>query len=208
MSIWLIIEDSAMACLWEPHIKDFVLKVKNLGVETFVETGTYTGGGALWASQHFARVITIELNLVFHSKAMEKCAHRSNIEFHLGDSKDILPNIIDSLSAPAMIWLDAHSWPELYEEWPQLDLPFSGCPLKDELKAIVQSDYRHFILIDDTGYFDYRQPEWAYDWPTTDMIRELVGPRGYHTEVKVDQIAITPDDDRVPFYTPVEMFMQ
>jgi hypothetical protein len=197
-----------MASLWEAQITRFINKVRECGVHTFIETGTHTGAGAHWAATRFDRVVTIEFNRTFYEKAKSKYRSYRNIEFWHGDSKDVLPVVMQSLHEPAMIWLDAHFWPELYEEHPELDLPYCGCPLKSELEAIMQSAYRHFILIDDTGYFDYRQPEWASDWPTIGMIRDMMAKRGYHTEVKIDQIAITPTDRQIPFLTPVEIFTQ
>lgn len=60
-----------------------------LGIDVFVETGTFRGESAAWAASRFHRVITIEASAALHEQARATAAV-SNIEFVCGYSEDIL----------------------------------------------------------------------------------------------------------------------
>lgn len=120
--------------------------------DVFVETGTYDGRGVKFAMGcGFKRVITVELDPVRAATSRKELAGISGVEFHEGDSSDILPKILAELDEKATIFLDAH--------------PITGAdvckfgrkkwPLTEELKMIAAHSKRrdHHILVDDRHDF-------------------------------------------------------
>lgn len=116
-------------------------------INQFIETGTYMGGTAVWASQHFKNVYTIEFSESLYRNVSQKFKHIDNINFIFGDSREALKSLSNTFVEPALFWLDAH-WcsGESYGESDQ-------CPLIEELKIINNSLVNNFILIDDARLF-------------------------------------------------------
>lgn len=116
-------------------------------IKNFVETGTYEGNTAVWASKHFQKIFTIEFSQTFYRETFEKYKHIKNIEFVFGDSRTQIEKIVGELKEPALFWPDAHwSGGATYGENDQ-------CPLLEELKIIGNSKFDNFIFIDDARLF-------------------------------------------------------
>lgn len=116
-------------------------------ISTFVETGTYKGNTAYWASRNFNHVITIEASECLYKEVTEKYQPVKNIEFIYGDSREKLRGVLAQLHGPSIFWLDGHwSGGQTYGVSYQ-------CPLIEEIEVINSSEYEHFILIDDGRYF-------------------------------------------------------
>lgn len=149
---------------WGPP-EELLLGIRNrFGIDTFVETGTYEGRTAAWASGHFRRVLTVELSPIMFDRAVVGLSRLGNVESANEDSVSFLRGVVDELDRPAIFWLDAH--------WcggaPTAGAPHSPCPLLGELAEINRSPRDNFILIDDARYF-LMPPEPPYDpasWPT------------------------------------------
>ena len=91
--------------------KELALFFKNrMGIKNFIETGTFHGETTQWASEHFAHVETIEAYDKIHAETSTKLAHLQNVQFHLGDSSKLLPEIIKGLHGPTLFFLDAHEF--------------------------------------------------------------------------------------------------
>ena len=93
--------------------EDLALSLKEaIKAKTLVETGTYKGGTALWASKNFEKVYTIEFDEQRYLKTLGDFKTKEldirNVEFCLGNSKYILPSILEDLKEPVVFWLDAH----------------------------------------------------------------------------------------------------
>jgi len=56
-------------------------------INPFVETGTYRGDTAPWASEHFAEVVTIERSLDLYEASRARFAGQSGVECVLADSR-------------------------------------------------------------------------------------------------------------------------
>lgn len=141
-------------------------------IRFFVETGTYLGETALWASQNFERVITIEKSNFYWTASQEKYSNLKNVQFLLGDSREVLKGLIPQLAFPAIFWLDAH-WSGGHT-FGQDD----ECALLGELEAINRSDIENFILIDDARLFlspPYR-PYSANYWPDISTTIKILNP--------------------------------
>jgi len=147
--------------------KELVIKLKDrYNLQTFIETGTYQGATAIWASYHFKEVITIERSKEVYEATVSKYGTVSNINFVLGNSRAILKAQIPQLTRPALFWLDAHwSGGETYGENDE-------CPLIEEINTISESEYEHFIFIDDARLFcsPPPRPHRIEQWPSIDKV--------------------------------------
>jgi hypothetical protein len=137
---------------------------QELDARTLVETGTYQGQTAAWAAWHFERVVTVEAAPELHREAATKYGALANVEFVLGDSRDVLTSLVSALVGPSLFWLDSH--------WSGGSTcgAFGECPLLDELDAIRASPHEHAILIDDARMFESAPPlpHDPAEWPSID----------------------------------------
>lgn len=139
-------------------------------IKNFVETGTYEGHTALWASEHFQKIYTIEFSETFYRETFERYKERKNVEFIFGDSRTQLKKIVEELNEPALFWLDAHwSGGATYGDDDQ-------CPLFEELKIIGNSQFDNFIFIDDARLFTSppQPPHRPQQWSGIASIIELI----------------------------------
>jgi hypothetical protein len=117
---------------------------------TFIETGSMEGWTMNTALTYGFEVMHgIELMQKYYEFSINFLANHPNVHFYLGESPDILPEIVKNLNEPATFWLDAHaSGP---------DIPggkYGACPLVQELQAISLSPCKdHVIMIDDVRLF-------------------------------------------------------
>jgi hypothetical protein len=135
---------------------------RDLGLQMFVETGTFRGESAAWAAAHFREVVTIERKPELYAQAREAAMH-PNIVFHCGHSPTFLPQIA-ALPQPKLYWLDAH--------WCGLDGDAAGvddqCPIAAELSALRAGSAEDVIMIDDFHMFAVPPPApfVAKQWPS------------------------------------------
>ena len=140
-----------------------VLKFRDSsGVRCFIEGGTFRGKTVKWAASHFQRVITIEASPIVYDRLKPEHPLFPNVKFLLGDTRKLLPTIIDELDGPAIFWLDSH--------YSAGDTFGAGdeCPLLKELEIINSTPHEHLILIDDARLFTQPPPA-PHDvdaWPT------------------------------------------
>jgi len=143
-----------------PH--SYVLGLKSaLGVDSFVECGTFEGTTAAWAAAHFSHVTTIELSEALHRRAGRSLARYPNVTALLGDSRDHLARLVPALR-PSIVWLDAH-WSAGETEGKQEE-----CPLLGELEILRPYCDKLFLLVDDARFF-LAPPPFGHDpthWPT------------------------------------------
>jgi hypothetical protein len=165
------------------------------GITRFVETGTFFGGTARTASQHFEQVYTIEKADGLYQKYHRELRAVGNVEPLLGDSKTVLPQVVALLAnAPAVFWLDGH--------WSGGETAGADdeCPVLAELAALSGRG-RDIVLIDDARLFLSAPPapHDAAQWPTMlDISAALLGwaTRPF-VQVIDDVIFISPRDERI-----------
>jgi hypothetical protein len=168
----------------------FVFLAREFQIRNFVETGTYQGATARFASQHFARVVTIEGSESLHRSAKQQLLRCANIECLCGDSRHHLARIVRDLRGPTLFWLDAHwSGGETFGEQAE-------CPIMDELSAIYENADEAFTLIDDARFF-VSLPPVPHDitaWPTYFEIADTVRQRASETFITLyaDAILLAP----------------
>jgi hypothetical protein len=156
--------------------EDLLIQIaESFQVKYFIETGTYYGGTAVWAAQHFPRVATIEYSQALYEQAVAKHSEIKNIEFRFGDSRTQLEQLAANLNESAIFWLDAH-WSDsfTYGENDQ-------CPLLDEIRVINQSPHDHFLFIDDARLFTSPpQPQHNPEqWPDITTVIQALAKNHY-----------------------------
>jgi hypothetical protein len=135
--------------LEEQEKREFLLALlQRHKLSVFIETGTYLGHTAGFMAPHVNRCVTMELDSILHDQAISRLADFDNIEVLHGDSAEILPALLETVSEPALFWLDAH---------------YSGgrtakgtlnSPIESELDAIFNHPIKnHVIAIDDARAF-------------------------------------------------------
>jgi hypothetical protein len=147
------------------------------GVRTFVETGTYHGETTRAVAPHFVRVHTIE-GVAERWQAVRRDMPR-NVQCILGNSGEVLGEVLAGISEPALIFLDAH-WihagqPVGLDPYQQ---PLPLCPLLRELDQIDMT-VPHVILIDDLTFFDYppHNRGGLDEWPSLDQVMRRLPSR-------------------------------
>lgn len=146
--------------------KDIVLEFKEKGeIRNFIETGTYKGGTCFWAANHFDNVYTIEIDPKISKETASRMDCPKNIQFYVGNSKDVLPELIKEIHTRSIFWLDGH-WCNISGFGKDME-----CPLIDELKALKNYG-DSVILIDDARAFlgPLPPPHDSSQWPRIDEI--------------------------------------
>jgi len=149
-----------------------------------IETGTYHGDMVEAVRRHFDRVVSIELGADLHAAAVRRFRRASNVEFLLGDSAEVLPQVLRDLREPAVFWLDGHF--SMGETARGLLLT----PVARELEVILAHPVKgHVLLIDDAREF----VAGSEDYPTLDTIKAWVSDAGpaWTMDVADDIIRIT-----------------
>jgi hypothetical protein len=157
-----------------------------------VETGTYEGSTAEWASQQFPLVHTVEASGQLYAAARQRLARRANVTAHHGHSREVLETLVPALAGSWLFWLDAH--------WSGGSTYGAGdeCPLLGEL-AIALRGTPHSVLVDDARFFlsPPRAPHDWKSWPQIDAVCEAVrvhSTAGHRVTVYEDVIWILPPD--------------
>lgn len=147
----------------------------------YIETGTYLGDGINCVLNNYENIHSIELSEKWYEYNVEQFKNNNNVKMYFGDSKKILPELLNSINEPITIYLDAH---------------YSGgttafgdeeTPLLLELEVLKNRKYDDIIIIDDcrllgkngicgSGPDDPIYPTMIYDWRdiTENKIRSLM----------------------------------
>jgi hypothetical protein len=147
-----------------PLVKQSIIKEyqRRSGLRVFVETGTFAGEMIDAVKGRFDRVVSIELDPGWHARAVERFRGDPRVTLLKGDSGVRLQEVLDSLTEPALFWLDAHY------SGPLTARGAIDSPIVRELEAIRAHPVTgHVVLIDDMRDFQGRD-----GYPTVD---ELVG---------------------------------
>ena len=108
--------------------------ITTFNIKYVIETGTNVGYTTEFFSVNGCDVSSIEINKKFYDIAKESLKEFSNIHLYLGDSKDVLPQILQSLpNELTLVYLDAH-WEK---EW----------PLLSEIEIIGKYRYNNCIIV-------------------------------------------------------------
>jgi hypothetical protein len=147
----------------------------------FVETGTHLGLMIAAVHSRFRKTYSIELDEHLFADASRRFARFDDVVIDQGDSGDVLPRILASISEPSLFWLDGHYSGDTTARGEQ------DTPIVRELDCILSHPIvNHVILIDDArnftgkcGYPDLAhlralileiRPDWTFE-VADDMIR-------------------------------------
>jgi hypothetical protein len=101
--------------------------------------------------RRFERIVSIELDPGWHARAVERFRCDAHVSLLQGDSGVRLPEVLSSLTEPALFWLDAHY------SGPITARAVLDSPIAQELDAVRAHPVRgHVVLIDDMRYFTGR----------------------------------------------------
>lgn len=121
---------------------------RRYGLRTMVETGTYYGEMVAAVRNDFERIYSIEFDPELASRAVRRFSRDRHIRILEGDSRKVLPELLDSVSEPALFWLDAGYW-----GW--ANLARDPARLSEELEAALSHPVRgHVVLMDDARMLD------------------------------------------------------
>ena len=152
--------------------------------KVFVETGTYKGETPDTLKDYFETLYTIELSKELYELAKNRFAG-TNVNALHGNSKDVLPHLLKSISTPILFWLDGH-----YSDAPLCAKGDKDTPIIEELQSIFSSStLSHVILIDDARLFGKDR-----DYPSLKQLQQFVDAHRpkWHFSVENDIIRIVP----------------
>jgi hypothetical protein len=136
-----------------PPVKHAIVKdyQRRFRLRVFIETGTFAGGMIDAVKRRFERIVSIELDPGWHARAVERFRGDAHVSLLQGDSGVRLPEVLSSLTEPALFWLDAHY------SGPITARAILDSPIAQELDAVRAHAVRgHVVLIDDMRYFTGR----------------------------------------------------
>jgi len=150
------------------------IQVKNVldfyHINNFIETGTGAAEvvRSISSIDSNIKIHTIEIIEEIYEKNKLSYSYLKNVNWHLGQSSDVLPKIVPTLDGNTLFWLDAH-FPGAdfgmasYGDEPDLD---KRLPLKKELEIIVNNkDVKNDVfVIDDLRIYEdgpFEDGSWA-----------------------------------------------
>ena len=134
------------------------------GVRVFVETGAGRGDLSFVAGEVFDTVITMEPDTALYEAAHERLSGRKGLLPLTGDTRELVPNLMPRLAAPAAFWLGSH-----------LAVRDGGdTPLLAEIEAVAGAPMGHILCIPgaDVILADRHRPA---GWPTLADILAVLG---------------------------------
>lgn len=167
-----------------PHVKRVLLRrlLQENGLRVFVETGTFYGDTLTYLSPWCDELYSIELGQELFERASEHFANNRKVHILLGDSGDLMPDLLKMVTRPALFWLDGH---------------YSGTgtargivdtPILRELVSISNHHLlgKHLVVVDDARCFGIEQ-----GYPSIPELKDYVLSIGFtHFEMNSDYFFI------------------
>lgn len=161
--------------------------VSDFGAEIFVETGTFRGGTPWELKDLFRKIYSIEVQPQLGALAKERFSKFDYIEICIGDSAEMLREIVKQVDGPSFFFLDGHYSGGVTGRGT------SDCPIWGELDAISKEmSHPYFIIIDDARCFGKDD-----GYPSVGEISAYVKEHmdGFRLHIENDFIWLTPSQD-------------
>ncbi len=204
--------------LWVPHLTPAFWRQTGLNpglYNTFLETGSYRGVSLEYFRDKFQSIHSIELSRKWYEYCSQKFRKDLHIVIHHGNSAKILPQLMEGIRQPIIVFLDAHySGGSTAKADERCD-----SPLLHELAYLKERKYDDIIIVDDTAFFDSKGgsepdtspgedeiwPQFTYDWSgiTEEKVLSLVKSDYECFTNKDSRYTRTPREDQLIFYPPV-----
>lgn len=132
-----------------PNGSELISRKKNRKI--FIETGTADGDGVECALKSgFEQIYSIELNPILFENCKNRFKNYDNVHLVCGSSETELPNILELINEPFVLWLDAHwSGGNYIGELMDVYLPKELSAIKKYTKKFDNS----VIMIDDMNHY-------------------------------------------------------
>ena len=161
----------AMAIL-KPALYDLIATLKT---RQYIETGTYLGDGIQRVLDQYEHIHSIELAEKYALQTAKKFLSHAHVTVYHGNSKEVLPILLETIAEPVTIFLDGHFSGGETAIGDELVDGVSSAPLLTEIEIIMSRPYDDIVIIDDTRMFGLRTwmnpgvkegkwPEYEYDW--------------------------------------------
>lgn len=174
----------------------FYYLTKNVKTNHYIETGSYLGHGIFNVLNNYEYIHSIELSEKWYEYNNMQFKNNNNVKMYLGDSKKILPELLNNINEPVTIYLDAH---------------YSGgttafgdeeTPLLFELEILKNRKYDDIIIIDDCrllgktgicgcGPNHEIYPTMTYDWTNITEDKIISSLKDGYILLKNDNIKYT-----------------
>ena len=156
--------------------KQLIVKeyAQRFGLNTLIETGTCYGDMIYGVKDVFRQIYSVELSDELALYSQKRFSKYRNVEIIQGDSVDVLPGLLSSISGPCLMWLDAHyssgKTVRGQTETPimqELEVIFRNptdrsCLLIDDARCFVgQDDYPEIGELE--AYVKQLRPDWIYE---------------------------------------------
>jgi hypothetical protein len=152
-----------------PIVKQRIVKqaLRSHGLDTVVETGTFTGEMVHALVGAARRIVSIELDAALYEAAARRFAGQPGVEILHGDSGRLLPSVARRFTSPVLFWLDGHY---TVAGTARTDV---ASPIVREIETLLDQPVAgHVVLIDDARCFTGED-----GYPTIDGLRRLIAAR-------------------------------
>jgi hypothetical protein len=132
-----------------PNASELISRKGNKKI--FIETGTANGDGVQCAiDAGFEKIYSIELNPVLFERCKIRFKDNKNITLICGSSEQKLPEVLEKIEEPFILWLDAHwSGGEYIGELMDVYLPKELNAIKKYFEKFNNS----VLMIDDMNHY-------------------------------------------------------
>ena len=163
----------------------FIKRPEYRKIKTFIETGTNLAKTIRNMQGLFEELHTIELSKKLYQDVVANYGNL-DINFHFGDSINLLPEIAQSVNGPIFFYLDAHGFNRKHVA--------AGFPLWQELDFIRNRKHADIIMVDDVHAFGQKgslrnEPGWV-DVNSPAILNHLGPKRTVEKMIKQDGLVI------------------
>lgn len=161
---------------------------RRYSLRELIESGTGEGFAVNYLLERhvFDFITTIEISPTLNQRAKDRFKDFANVACLLGDSGNLLANIVALRKKPVLFWLDGHFCGG--DTRPPIDTP-----IREELAAAFTAPKGSVILIDDARLFEGGKEHTAdfADYPSLLWVRQQAAAAGFKYSLQDDIMRLT-----------------